>query len=86
MNSQDVTQRVKEILNKDFELPLDLLTPEATLFDDLKLDSLDAIDLVVRLEESLDVKVPSERFQNVRTLGDVFVLVSETVAESKPNA
>jgi acyl carrier protein len=84
MNPQDVVLKVNEIMRTDFEVTPDRLKPEASLFEDLGLDSLDAIDLVVRLEESTGLKVVSEKFQNIRTLGEVYELVAGMTADVRP--
>ena len=57
------------------------LKPEAHLFTDLGLDSLDAVDMVVYLEEKIKLKVDAERMTQVRTLGDVYKLVEDLIAE-----
>jgi acyl carrier protein len=86
MNQLEITAKVNEVMQTGFELDAAALRPEATLFEELGLDSLDAIDLVVHLEERLGVKVETEKFQNVRTLGDVYQLVGELTAEPSSNA
>jgi acyl carrier protein len=86
MNLQEVTQRVNTVMQQGFEIKSELLKPEAKLFEELGLDSLDAVDLVVHLEETLSVKVEVERFQNVRTLGDVYTLVGELTSGLESNA
>ena len=73
-------------MHRGFELPFEKLQPEATLFQDLGLDSLDAIDMLVHLEETLGVKVETERFQHVRTLGDVYSMVGELAEPSHGKA
>lgn len=82
----EVMGRVNAVMQQGFELKPELLKPEAKLFEELGLDSLDAIDLVVHLEEQLGIKVEAERFQNVRTLNDVYTLVGELIAEAKADA
>ena len=77
MHIQEVTSRVNETLNQGFEIPLHDLKPEAGLFTDLKLDSLDAIDLLVYLEEKMNIKVEADIFKEVRTLGDVYQMVAK---------
>lgn len=64
-----------------FEIPAEQLKPEAHLFTDLGLDSLDAVDMVVYLEEKIKLKVDAERMTQVRTLGDVYKLVEDLLAE-----
>ncbi len=47
------------------------MTPEATLFQDLDLDSLDAIDLAVKLETETGLKLVETEFRSIRTVKDV---------------
>ncbi|HKW55189.1 MAG TPA: acyl carrier protein [Stellaceae bacterium] len=54
-----------------FEVPADKITPTARLFDDLDLDSIDAVDLVVKLQEYTGRKIAPAEFKSVRTIGDV---------------
>ena len=75
MESQDIVQRVNATLSEGFEIAPERLVPEAHLFQDLQLDSLDAVDLMVHLEDSLGLKVEGEAFKDVRTLGDVYAMV-----------
>lgn len=70
--SQDeVFQLVIDILRAEFEVEPAKLLPDASLQDDLDLDSIDAVDLVARLEEETGVKVGDEELAGVRTLSDV---------------
>jgi acyl carrier protein len=54
-----------------FDVPADKITPTARLFDDLDLDSIDAVDLVVKLQEYTGRKIAPAEFKSVRTIGDV---------------
>ncbi|MBC7691979.1 MAG: acyl carrier protein [Methylotenera sp.] len=64
-------------MHQGFEIPVDKLQPTAILFEDLGLDSLDAVDMLVLLEEKMKIKVDTERLQKVRTLQDVYLLVTD---------
>ncbi len=75
MNKSDVVIKVNELMQKGFELPIEKLVPEANLFQDLGLDSLDTVDMLVHLEENLKVRVDNERIMKVRTLQDIYDLV-----------
>lgn len=75
MNQTDIITRVNTVLTEGFEIPPEKLQPESTLFQDLELDSLDAIDLIVYLEEKLELKVDTEQFKDIKTLNDVYQLV-----------
>lgn len=54
-----------------FEIPDADITPDAKLYEDLDIDSLDAVDLIVRLRDLTGVQVKPEQFREVRTVGDV---------------
>ena len=76
MTDDEIFQRIKSIFIEEFELEPELLLPEATLFDDLGLDSLDAVDMVVALEKEFGVKVKDdESIRSVRTLDDLHRLL-----------
>lgn len=76
-----VVEQVNKLMIEGFEIPEAQLKPEAHLFNDLGLDSLDAVDMVVYLEEKIQLKVDAEKMAQVKTLGDVYKLVEELVAE-----
>lgn len=54
-----------------FEIPAESITPQARLVQDLDLDSIDAVDLVLKLQELTGRKISVEQFQSVRTVNDV---------------
>lgn len=67
----EIEEKIKSILVEDFECDASKLTPEVNLFTELDLDSIDAVDLVVRLQQETGKKVAPEAFRNIRTLKDV---------------
>lgn len=83
MEQEEVITQVNKILHQQFEIPEEKLKPELTLFDELGLDSLDAVDMIVYLEENLKLNVDTEKFKNVRKLQDVYDLVYQLVSASK---
>ena len=80
MASTDVISQVNHVMHEGFEIPFDKLTPTATIFGDLGLDSLDAVDMLVNLEDKIGVKVDVDRIKAVRTLQDVYDLVESVSA------
>lgn len=67
-----IRQKVVDILAEEFELKPEQLTPHATLYDDLGLDSLDAVDMVVALEKAFAMKMTNEEaIRSVRTVEDL---------------
>jgi len=76
MSDQEIRRRVAQIMAEEFELEPESLQPDATLYEDLGLDSLDAVDMVVAMEKAFGMKMADEEaVRAVRTLGDLFDLV-----------
>ncbi len=76
-----IIQKVTEVICELFELEAEEVTPEAHLYDDLDIDSIDAVDLVVELKKWSGKKIQPEQFKNVRTVDDVIKAVSELMQE-----
>ena len=81
MTKAEIEQKIKDILVSDFEVDAAKLTPDVNLFTDLDLDSIDAVDLVVRLQQAVKKKVNPEDFRKIRTFGDVVDAVEKLVSE-----
>ena len=81
MTKAEIEQKIKDILVSDFEVDAAKLTPDVNLFTDLDLDSIDAVDLVVRLQQEVKKKVNPEEFRKIRTLRDVVDAVEKLVSE-----
>lgn len=62
---------VSDILQREFQFGADELSIDAHLIDDLDLDSIDAIDLSVRLEEKTGVSFKEDDLKAIRTIADV---------------
>ena len=81
MTEAEIAKKIKDILAADFDVDPEALKPETNLFTDLDLDSIDAVDLVVRLQQVTKKKVNPEDFRQIRTLRDVVAAVSKLVNE-----
>lgn len=82
----DIRQRVNELMARGFELKPEQLVPTSLLKEDLGLDSLDAVDMLVYLEETIGTRIEGERLMHVKTLGDVYTLVEDAVKSAKNKA
>lgn len=71
-SEQEVREAVDQIFEEVFEIERDRLHPEAQLFADLGLDSIDAIDLAIAFERKFNVKVDQDLIRSIRTLQDVY--------------
>lgn len=82
MTSQDIFQTLKDTLVTEFELDPAAVTPTARLNEDLDLDSIDAVDMIIKVQELTGCKVTPEDFKQVRTVGDVVAVVERLTAAS----
>lgn len=72
---KEIFEQVRAAMVDLFELDESAITPQAHLFQELGLDSIDAVDLVVTLKNKTGIKVRPEDFKTVRTVNDVVVAV-----------
>lgn len=70
-NREEIFGALKNILAEMFEVDESAVEMNSRLYEDLDIDSIDAIDLVVRVKEITGKRVKPEDFKNVRTVGDV---------------
>ena len=76
MNEQDIINLINLSLAEEFELEMERLVPEAGLFTDLELDSLDVVDMVILLENAFSFKIREEEaIREIRTLKDLYEFV-----------
>lgn len=71
MTKDDILQRIVAIMEETFEIDPAKVTPSARLYDDLEIDSIDAVDLIVQLKPLAGRRLEPEAFKTVRTVGDV---------------
>ena len=71
MTQQEIFERLSSILQKTFDIAPERITPQARLNEDLDIDSIDAVDLIVKLRPLIGKRLQPEAFKNVRTLQDV---------------
>jgi acyl carrier protein len=71
MERDEIFTRVRGYMASLFETPEEAVTLEADLQDDLDLDSIDAVDLIVKVQEFTGQKIKPDEFKSVRTVGDV---------------
>jgi acyl carrier protein len=77
VNRNEVFNQVRDALVELFELDADDIKPEAQLYQELDLDSIDAVDLVVHLQNLTGKKIKPDEFKAVRTVDDIVDAVVE---------
>jgi len=74
----EIKARINKVLETEFEIEPERLKPDAALFTDLELDSLDVVDLIVALEQAFNIKIrtdDAQGFRDVRSLDDLYKTV-----------
>ncbi len=71
MTNDDLYARIRHILVDQFEVEESAVSMDADLYDELEIDSIDAVDLLVQLKQLTGKKIAPESFKNVRTIRDV---------------
>ncbi|WP_262963939.1 acyl carrier protein [Methylobacter psychrophilus] len=70
-NREEILSAIKTILVEMFEVDEKAITLEARLYQDLDFDSIDAVDMIVRIKEMTGKSVKPEDFKSARTISDV---------------
>lgn len=77
-----IYEEISALLVKLFDVdPLDI-KPQTRLYEDLELDSIDAVDMIVHLQKKIGKKIKPEEFKSVRTVQDVVDVVEHLFKEA----
>ena len=71
MDKEEILYNVKYLIADHFEIDEALTKPEAKLDEDLDFDSIDAIELILQLEEKYEEKISADKLKSARTIQDV---------------
>jgi acyl carrier protein len=80
LTEDKIIERIQAIFKDNFGIDPARVTPEANLYEDLDLDSIDAVDLAIKLQEMTGRRIKPEEFKTVRTVGDVIGAVESLLA------
>ena len=76
MDKKEVIDKINQVFEESFEIKKKKLLPQANIFEDLGLDSLDVVDLVVALQQKFGIKIRADqRVGDIRTLENVYQFV-----------
>ncbi len=77
MTKDEIVSITNNVFAESFEIEPERLVPEANIFLDLGLDSLDTVDLVVAIQKKFAVQIrDDERVRTIRTLADVYAFIA----------
>lgn len=78
---EEILTQLQDVISDFFEIDKEDIIESAHLYEDLDLDSIDAIDLVVKVQNMIGKKVKADDFKNARTVGEVVDIVISLVNE-----
>lgn len=80
MTDNEILDKLRVILQDTFEIDPARVSPETNLFSELDLDSIDAVDLAIKLQELTGKRIKPDEFKTVRTVNDVIAAVHGLLA------
>ena len=81
MSKEEISKHLHKILVEMFEVPAEKIVPAANLYDDLEIDSIDAVDLSMQLHDLTGKRLPADDFKSIRTVQDVIDAVQRSLEE-----
>ena len=81
MSKEELQVWLVDLLAEMFELDKSQLSLESDLYADLDIDSIDAVDLAVKLKQLTGKRLPPEVFKKIRTIGDVVGALADADGE-----
>lgn len=70
MTATNVEQQVRTIIAEQLGIAEEEIKPESSFIDDLRADSLDIVELVMRMEDDFNVEIPDEQAESLKTVKD----------------
>ena len=77
MNSEEIFEKLKEIIVNQLGVEEEQVKMKSTFVDDLSADSLDIVELVMNIEEEFDMEIPDEAAEKIVTVEDVVKYIEE---------
>ena len=81
MSREEIYNWIVDTLHEMFEIDKSAITPQSNLYTDLDIDSIDTVDLAVKLKELTGKRIQPEVFKAVRTVDDVVNALTDLLAE-----
>lgn len=72
--------KIRDIIVEQLNADADTVTPETNLMKDLEADSLDAVEIIMAIEEEFGIEIPDEDAEKIQLVGDLVKYVEEVCA------
>ena len=69
-------EKIKDIISEQAGVDSNELTSETCLKDDLNLDSLNAVEIIMALEDEFDIEISEDEAENFETIGDIYEFIN----------
>ena len=79
-NKDEIFNELSKLMNELFEIPVHDIKLESRFYEDLDLDSIDAIDLIGQFQVLVGQRINPEDFKSVKTVGDVVQIAEQMIA------
>lgn len=81
MNEEEILIELKKVLMDEFEVDEEKITPNASFYEDLELDSLDAIDLIVTMNNVYNIDVDNKSMEEILTVQQLIDTVKRYITK-----
>jgi acyl carrier protein len=85
LETNDLDTRVFAVIAKTQRIPVETISLEST-FEELKIDSLDGINIVFELENAFNVTIPDDGVQNMRTVRETVEGIRKLIEQKNKTA
>jgi len=85
-SSDEIYEAVKRVMQAEFNFSDDELGPDSHLIEDLDFDSIDAIDLAVRVEEITGIEIAEDDLKSLTRVSDIVRLIETSFQKTPPAA
>ena len=85
MTTQQIEDKVKGVLSKKFDIPLEKIELQTRLAEDLGVDSFGAVELMFELEEAFGLKIPDAEIEHVRSVNDIVAYLKGWLDKNSPD-
>ena len=81
-----VETRIKRLVSEQLNVPEEIVVPEANILEDLAADTLDAVAMILALEEEFHIEIPDEESEMVRTVRGILEMIKKKTGVLDPYA
>ncbi len=72
-----VFDKIKALIADQLDIDEDSIKETSSFTDDFDIDSLEVVDLIMRVEEEFDIEIPEDQSENFKTVGDIVAYIEE---------